>query len=150
MVKIGEQFHAFISELSSEKLEETFSWFSNTANVNTKTFDNAWSAAVPVELLESLRTVCSFYPIKCTGYSRDDLTLSVKIYSVSWTLFQNYPQRNINSSLRKSWNFLLVGKQAICFNLFTHAIQKTIACYEIRFSRTLPNEILKYFLRVTN
>ena len=40
---------------------------------------------------------------KCTRYSRDDLTVFVRIYSVS-ILFQNHPQRNLRKKNSSFWS----------------------------------------------
>ena len=80
------------------------SWFSYTANVNRKTVDS--SRILNSRLREHVVRRSASWAItgngvlwlwsnpKCTRYARDDVTVSVTIYSVS-ILFQNHPQRNI-------------------------------------------------------
>ena len=106
------------------RYEEKISWISNTANVNRKTVDSngIWTshlrehrrpAALSVELSSHWEQCAHVMQFKCMRYSCDDLTLSVRIYSVS-ILLQNHPQRNMK---RKFHDFLtlLMSRENLFF-----------------------------------
>ena len=80
-----------ISESSSEKHEEKISWFSNTALINvkrktvdssviwTRTFENTGSPLYQLSYQVTGNCMCAHVmQLKCTRYSRDNLTLYVK------------------------------------------------------------------------
>ena len=127
-------------------LVEKISWFSNTANVNRNTacwlqrdlnshLRGHWSARSLYQL--SYRVTGNgvahlIIQFRCTRYSRDDFTLSVRIYSVSIP-FHNYPQINMKriilreTSLRVSLRIGFWDRIELlyaCLNTYPHAFYR--------------------------